>query len=106
MKIKTCIRGITYSLIALFIINSSLSIVRAEGPTQGKIVIEKRTNESTVPSSSIDRVDRLDKPIVKIGRLPQTGELVRPFLLILGGGFITLALLGYFISRSSKESTD
>ena len=106
MTFMNYIRGITFSLMALFVMTSQSAVMFAEEPTQGEIVVEKGTRETTTSSSSIDRVDSSSRPIVKTGRLPQTGELMKPVLLILGGIFILVSILGIFVLRRTKESEE
>lgn len=82
--------------------------VAAQSPTQGEIVIER--DNSTTPtvssSTSSDRVDHAGKPIKKTGRLPSTGELAKPVLLMLGGILILAVLIGFRYSTNKEKNEE
>lgn len=106
MKIDINVRGVTYVLIALIFILGYTSIASADSPTRGEIVIDKETSTTTSPSPPVDRVDSKVDPVIRKSNFPQTGELMKPVLLILGGMLIIFGFLGLFIVKTAKDSDE
>lgn len=106
------LKGVFVGLLCFWGLSIYPLIGGAQLPTQGEIVIERESGSepsgSTAPPP--DRVDTGGTPVKKTGLLPSTGELTKPVLLLLGGVFVLVVVIGLRYSlkheKDKEERTD